>query len=44
MKPDPKAQDIPSLGAGGGDRTAAVIRSVISNIPIVGQALAEVIN
>jgi hypothetical protein len=37
------AEKPPSLGAGGGDRTAAVIRSVISNIPIVGQALAEVI-
>ncbi|WP_029582375.1 hypothetical protein [Bradyrhizobium sp. URHD0069] len=43
---EPKPEEtrgIPSLGAGGGDRTAAVIRSVISNIPIVGQALAEVI-
>jgi hypothetical protein len=35
--------DVPSLGAGGGDRTAAVIRSVISNIPFVGAALAEII-
>jgi hypothetical protein len=37
------SEHIPSLGAGGGDRTAAVIRSVISNIPVVGQALAEII-
>ena len=42
-RPVTETRDIPSLGPGGGDRTAAVIRSVISNIPIVGQALAEVI-
>jgi hypothetical protein len=35
--------ELPALGPGGGDRTAAVIRSVISNIPIVGQALAEIV-
>jgi hypothetical protein len=34
---------LPELGPGGGDRTAAVIRSVISNVPIVGQTLAEII-
>src|ERR1700692_2419056 len=33
---------LPELGPGGGDRTAAVIRSVISNVPIVGQTLAEI--
>ena len=42
-RPVTETRDIPSSGPGGGDRTAAVIRSVISNIPIVGQALAEVI-
>ena len=34
---------MPSLGAGGGDRTAAIIRSIVANIPIVGQALAEIV-
>jgi hypothetical protein len=43
MKPDDETREVPSLGAGGGDRTAAVIRSVTANIPIVGQALAEII-
>jgi hypothetical protein len=33
----------PKLGAGGGDRTAAVVRSVISNIPFLGQPLSEIV-
>jgi hypothetical protein len=35
--------DLPSLGTNGGDVTAALIRSVVSNIPIVGQGIAEIV-
>ncbi|WGS19282.1 MULTISPECIES: hypothetical protein [unclassified Bradyrhizobium] len=41
---DKNNRRFPTLGAGGGDRTAAVVRSVMSNVPIFGQALCEIIS
>ena len=41
---DPNSKiERPELGVAGGDVTAAAVRSVIANIPFVGQALTEII-
>jgi hypothetical protein len=41
--PENEHKGTPALGAGGGDRTAAIVRSVVALVPFVGQALAEII-